>query len=73
MAEEGAADISLGGSGQINPTETEPKEKKRRYNAQRAKTRIYLYEQFVPWRELKEQLNLQNDEQLADFLIKILH
>jgi hypothetical protein len=32
-------------------------------------SRIYLYEQIAPWRQLKEELNLASDEQLAAVLL----
>jgi hypothetical protein len=39
------------------------------YETKRSKSRIYLYEQFATWRQLKEELNLVSDEQLAAILL----
>lgn len=45
------------------------KERRKAYETKRSKSRIYLYEQFAPWRQLKEELNLASDEQLAAVLL----
>ena len=55
--------------GVSSDTATDEKKRRRQYNVERAKTRIYLYEQFVPWRSLRDQMNLEDDEKLAEFLI----
>ena len=43
--------------------------KRKEYEARRGKSRINLYEQFVPWTKLKSDLNFDTHEQLAEFLI----
>ena len=44
-------------------------ERRKAYETKRSKSRICLYEQFAPWRQLKEELNLASDEQLAAVLL----
>ena len=45
------------------------KSKKKWYSAERNATRIYLYEQFNRWRDLKEELSLKMDKELAAVLL----
>ena len=45
------------------------KSKKKRYSAERNATRIYLYDQFNRWRDLKEELSLKMDKELAAVLL----
>lgn len=44
-------------------------ERRRQYDAQRAQTRINIYEQFSSWRRIREELKFGTDKQLAEFFI----
>ena len=45
------------------------KSKKKWYSAERNATRIYLYDQFNRWQDLKEELSLKMDKELAAVLL----
>ena len=45
------------------------KERRKAYETKRSKSRIYLYEQFAHWRQLKEELNLASNDQLTAVLL----
>ncbi|CAB4002018.1 Hypothetical predicted protein [Paramuricea clavata] len=66
MDTEGDGSESLPSSSS-NPSESG---KRKSYIASKGRTRIYLYEQFIPWTELKGELNFATEKQLADFLMK---
>ena len=57
--------VPEGSTVSLNPAARKRKE----YEARRGKSRVNLYEQFVPWAELKSELNFDTHEQLAEFLI----
>ena len=69
MAAEGERDIAeIPENIVVNPPNTASAEEKRKANnAERGKSRVYLYEQIVPRRELKSELNFDRDTQLAEF------
>ena len=71
MAAEGERDIAeIPENIVVNPPNTASAEEKRKaHNAERGKSRVYLYEQIVPWRDVKSELNFDRDTQLAEFLI----
>ena len=48
------------------------KSEKKRYSAERNATRIYLYDQFNRWRDLKEELSLKVDKELTPCICKEL-
>ena len=57
--------VPEGSTVSLNPAARKRKE----YEARRGKSRVNLYEQFVPWTELKSERNFDTHEQLAEFLI----
>lgn len=75
MADEGSASASSSSASSLQIEEAKVvssediKSKKKRYSAERNATRIYLYDQFNRWRDLKEELSLKIDEELAAVLL----
>lgn len=51
------------------PTDEDKKAKRKKYLAERDATKIYLYEQFERWRQLKEQVNAKTDKAVAALLL----
>ena len=43
--------------------------KRKAYDVERGKTRVYLYDQMERWRELKEQLHVDSDKNVAEVLL----
>ena len=75
MADEGSACVASSSASSLQIEEAkvvsseDVKSKKKRYSAERNATRIYLYEQFNRWRDLKEELSLKMDKELAAVLL----
>ena len=71
LADEGAGDIleNITESASVNLNPSEVKDKRKEYDVKRGKSRINLYEQFIPWTELKNELNFDTHKELAGFLI----
>lgn len=44
-------------------------ERRKKYISERDKTKISLFEHFVSWRNLRKQLNLKTDKELAGVLL----
>ena len=65
--EEGTREIAEDVVLDLEPTGVE--EKRKVHDAERSKSRIYLYEQIVQWRALKTELNFNRDKELAEFLM----
>ena len=65
--EEGTREIAEDVVLDLEPTGVE--EKRKAHDAERSKSRLYLYEQIVQWRALKTELNFNRDKELAEFLM----
>jgi hypothetical protein len=69
MAESGE-NSSMADTLNVPTVHTNIEERVRSYEAQRTKSRINIFEQFGAWRQIRDELKIQSDKQLAKFFIE---
>ena len=62
---------SLSASGTVVLSDLAAKRRKK-YTAERDKTKVSLFEHFEIWRDLRKELNLKTDKELAGVLLEII-
>ena len=51
------------------PTDEDRKSKRRKYFSERDATKVYLHDQINRWRQLKEQVDVKTDKEVAALLL----
>ena len=73
MADQGSTQVSSGSLPQSDDarfaTAEDKAARKKRHNAERDATKIYLFNQHTRWRELMNELELKSDKELAAVLL----